>query len=163
MHKTLVFPPKREGAEPNPDLPAEIAYDFQEARSILKTSPRGAAALLRLAVQKLCKHLGESGENINADVGSLVKKGLDQQVQQALDVVRVIGNEAVHPGTIYLQDDNDTVLQLLEIVNLIATQMISVPKSVKSLYNKLPPTKLEGIASRDKSARSRRATSGPKS
>lgn len=160
VHKTLVFPPKHQGAEPNPDIPADIVYDIQEARSILTASPRGAAALLRLAIQKLLKHLGESGQDINKDIGSLVGKGLDPRVQQALDVVRVIGNEAVHPGDLDLRDDRDTVIKLLEIVNLIAMQMITVPNSVESLYKVLPPRKLEGIEARDKGVRDEAKSSG---
>jgi hypothetical protein len=56
---TLVFPAVKTAAAPNRDLPADIAADHEEARSILTPSPRGAAALLRLCIQKLCKHLGE--------------------------------------------------------------------------------------------------------
>lgn len=148
--ESLLSPAKKLGLSPNPDLPDDIQRDFEEARSIVDQSPRGAAALLRLAVQKLCKHLGEKGRKIDEDIGSLVKKGLDPLVQQALDIVRVIGNEAVHPGTIDLNDDRGTALNLFELVNSITEQMISNPAKIRAMYSKLPEDKRKGIENRDK-------------
>jgi hypothetical protein len=116
---------------------------------ILDLSPRGAAALLRLGIQKLCKHLGETGENLNADIAALVKKGLDVRVQRALDVVRVIGNNAVHPGHIDLRDDRATAEKLFGLVNLIAELMISQPKHVQELYESLPEDARKAIERRD--------------
>jgi hypothetical protein len=134
---------------PNSDLPETITADFEEAREIVQASPRGAASLLRLAIQKLCSHLGEKGKNIDDDIASLVRKGLNPLVQQSLDIVRVIGNEAVHPGTLDLSDDRDTAFRLFELVNAIADQMISHPKTVSDMYRKLPEMKRKAIESRD--------------
>lgn len=80
VHDRLLFPAIKSGVLPNPDLPDDALRDFQEAREIVNSSPRGAAALLRLCVQKLCKHLGEQGKNIDDDIASLVKKRLDRLV-----------------------------------------------------------------------------------
>jgi len=152
VHDSLVFPGQRGGVLPNADLPVELTADFEEARAIVGSSPRGAAALMRLAIQKLCAHLGEKGKNIDDDIASLVAKGLNPLVQKALDVVRVIGNEAVHPGTIDLKDDRDTALRLFSLVNSIADQMITHPKAVQEMYDQLPAGKIAAIDARNQRA-----------
>ncbi len=154
IHGNLIFPAEKVGEIPSLDLPDEIMRDFEEARSILDESPRGAAALLRLCVQKLCMHLGEKGKNIDDDIANLVANGLHPLVQKSLDIVRVIGNEAVHPGVIDLNDDRDTASQLLYLINSIADQMISHPKHVEALYKKLPAGKREAIEKRDRKSKS---------
>lgn len=134
----------------NPDLPEDIKNDYNEAKDIVNISPRGAAALLRLAVQKLCIHLGEKGTNINDDIKSLVKKGLPETMQQALDSVRVIGNNAVHPGTIDLNDNIEIAYALFGFVNIICEMLISQPKKVKEYYEKHIPEGLRNaIEKRD--------------
>ena len=145
----MVYPAVSLPIQPNVDLPDDIKTDFLEAANIAAKSPRGAAALLRLCIQKLCMHLGESGKNINNDIAALVGKGLEVQIQQALDVVRVVGNDAVHPGTLDLRDDIKTVAQLFELVNWVADRMITQPTKLKRLYASLPNDKLEAIARRD--------------
>lgn len=145
----LVFPRTTQVAPPNSDLPENIKADYTEASLIVVDSPRGAAALLRLCIQKLCKHLGESGKNINDDIASLVKKGLSPKIQKSLDVVRVIGNEAVHPGSIDLNDQPETAIRLFELINIIAEIMISHPKMIDSIYKNLPEEKLSHIEKRD--------------
>lgn len=74
-------------------------------------------------------------------------------VQKALDVVRVIGNESVHPGEIDLDDNRDIALQLFNVVNLITEQMITHPKQVEAMYGSLPEGKLQGIDKRNKKAK----------
>lgn len=146
----MVWPVQNNAPAPNQDLPDDVRLDFEEAGRIVQLSPRGAAALLRLAIQKLCKELGGKGKNIDDDIAALVKAGLNVRIQQALDIVRVIGNEAVHPGTIDLRDDIQTATQLFDLVNIIAETMITQPKHIDALYKRLPPNKLAGIEARDK-------------
>lgn len=150
MHDRIVYPNTKLMVFPNEDMPPIVRELFDEAREIVENSPKGAAALLRLCIQHICKELGESGKNIDKDISSLVSKGLNPTVQQALDVVRVVGNESVHPGEIDLNDNKDTAVQLFNLVNLICDQMISHPNKVKKLYAGLPKNKLDGIAARDK-------------
>jgi hypothetical protein len=122
----LMYPRRGEAPPANPDMPADIRRDYDEAGTILDLSPRGAAALIRLAIQKLCKELGQPGRKINDDIGSLVKGGLDPRIQQALDIVRVVGNSAVHPGQIDLRDDRATAETLFKLLNLIVDKTISI-------------------------------------
>jgi Domain of unknown function (DUF4145) len=130
-------------------VPADVKADFLEANEILDKSPRGAAALLRLGIQKLLIHLGEKGKNINDEIGNLVK-GLDKRIQQALDVVRVVGNSAVHPGQIDLRDDKTTATKLLGLVNVIVESQITQAKHIEDMYqNVVPETVKAQIEKRD--------------
>ncbi|MBI5324225.1 MAG: DUF4145 domain-containing protein [Ignavibacteriae bacterium] len=150
IDEKMVYPTSGNAPLPNPDMPEDIRNDFIEARYIVSMSPRGATALLRLAIQKLCKHLGEKGKDLNEDIGNLVQKGLPVKLQKALDNVRVIGNNAVHPGQLDLTDDIDTANQLFVFVNLICDSLISQPKQIDEFYlEKIPVTAKEAIDKRD--------------
>lgn len=146
--RDLVYPNRGDAPSPNPDMPAEVKSDYEEAAAISLASPRGAAALVRLAIQKLSVHLGGKGKNINDDIGKLVKNGLPETVQQALDVVRVVGNNAVHPGQIDT-DDPEVASNLFSLTNLITQYMISMPGKVKGLFEGLPDSAKEAIEKRD--------------
>ena len=145
-----VFPETTMIEHPNPDLDKKIQEDYNEAMTIYNKSPRGTAALLRLCIQKLCIQLGKPGKNINDDIGSLVKEGLPVKIQQALDSVRVIGNNSVHPGVIDLKDDEVTVIKLFKLVNFIANDRITQPKEIETLYEeKVPDSQKNAIKKRD--------------
>jgi hypothetical protein len=145
----LVWPSRKDLPTANIDMPDHIKRDFHEAGEIAGKSPRGAAALLRLCVQKLCIELGQSGKNINDDIAAMVKNGLDPRVQKMLDVVRVIGNNAVHPGELDIRDNREIVNQLFKLVNMIVDAMISQPKAIEALYGELGPNARSAIARRD--------------
>ncbi len=136
--------------EPNPDMPEVVRKLYDEAGSIYMKSPRAACALLRLAVDQLCSHLGAIQSKIDDKIALLVKKGLSVEVQRALDIVRVVGNKAVHPGTIALDvDDIATANTLFNLINMIVDRMISEPKRIKELYASLPESTREAVSKRD--------------
>ena len=146
----MVYPIFAVYPSPNTEMPESVLVLYNEAGEICGKSPRGACALLRLALQKLCVELGEKGEDLNTDVKNLVKKGLSEIVQQSLDVVRVVGNKAVHPGQIELDvESKETVDTLFELINVIVDYMIAMPQRVSGLYNKLPAGAKEAIEKRD--------------
>jgi uncharacterized protein DUF4145 len=145
----IVYPAHDVAILPHDDMPADVKPDFIEAAEIVDKSPRSAAALLRLAIQKLMPHLDEKGDNLNASIANLLKKGLDRKVQQALDVVRVTGNNAVHPGELDLKDDRATATQLFALVNIIVQSTISAKAQIEAMYSSLPEGALKAIEKRD--------------
>lgn len=101
----LIYPDNGLAALPEGDMPPDVKQDYEEAAKIFSKSPRGAAALLRLGLQKLCKHLGEEGKNINSDIRNLSAKSiLPPLVVKVADTVRIAGNNAVHPGEMADED-----------------------------------------------------------
>ena len=63
--------------------------------------------------------------------------------------MRVIGNEAVHPGTLDLRDNRAVANALFKLVNFIATKLITEPNEIISIYGSLPKDKLDAITKRD--------------
>lgn len=92
---------------------------------------------------------GQAGKNINADIAELVKQGLPPLIQQSLDICRVVGNNAVHPGEIDLDDSPEIAHSLFKLINLIVHDRITRPNEVKALYEALPSGALEAIEKRD--------------
>jgi hypothetical protein len=138
-NQKIVYPDQAAVDPPNDDMEEEIKVIYLEAAAIVKESPRGASALLRLSLQLLLKQIGKTGKNINSDIKELVAEGLSQRIQQALDLLRVVGNNAVHPGTIDLEDSADIALKLFHVINFIANEMITKPKELDLLYTDLVP------------------------
>lgn len=151
VNEEIIYPKKTTVPVPNEDLDENIKALYIEASNILIDSPKGATALLRLALQMLLKQIGKDGKKINDDIKELVSEGLSPTIQQALDLLRVVGNNAVHPGQINLDDNAEIAQKLFSILNFIADELITKPKELESLYVDLIPLKTqEHIKQRDK-------------
>ena len=134
----MAFPDVTAVDLPNEDLSDGIKADYKEAASVLQKSPRAAAALLRLALQKLCKQLGGKGKSIHDDIGLLIKAGLPESVMKAMDAVRIIGNNAVHPGQLDMDDNAEIAAKLFRLINFIAEKTITDKREVDEIYKGLP-------------------------
>lgn len=147
----LLFPEHITAPDPNEGMPEDVKHDYLEAASILAKSPRGAAALLRLAVEKICHHLGYETETINDAIKDMVKKGLNEKIQKALDSVRVVGNECVHPGELDMKDNHAVATKLFSLINIIIQDRITGPKQIDDFYEDfVPENKRDAITKRDK-------------
>lgn len=135
---------------PHPDMPEDVVAEYEEARQVSDLSPRAAAALLRLALQKLCIALGQPGEKLDDDIGRLVAEGLDARIQKSLDVLRITGNNAVHPGELDLKDNRQIVTKLFTLLNTIVQAMITQPKEIDSLWDEMPEGARDAAQRRDK-------------
>lgn len=149
----LTVPYESEAPGPAADLPEDLIDDFEEARRVMPVSVRGAAALLRLLVQKLLPRIGAEEADINKMIGQLMREGkINPKLQEALDTVRIIGNEAVHPGTMDLKDNEATAISLFKLINYIVEKAITEPKEIAEIYATLPESKRDGVVKRDQPA-----------
>jgi len=149
LYDRMIYPQRGDAPPANPDMPEKVRQDYDEASTILDFSPRGAAALIRLGIDKLCGQIADPKKSINDNIKDLVAGGLDSRIQKALDVVRVVGNNAVHPGQIDLKDDRATAESLFRLLNLIVEKMISEPRHVDEVYAALPESARKAIERRD--------------
>lgn len=143
IQQKMIYPYIQSAPMPHPNMPDEVRVDYMEARAVMGFSSKAAAALLRLSLQNLCIHLGKS-HNINRAIGELVADGLPLQVQQALDAVRIIGNESVHPGEILPEDLDLNIGKVFELMNFIVQDRIARFKEIEELYQGLPESKRRG-------------------
>ena len=148
---TMIWPDVQVGPPPHGDMPELVKADYVEAQSICARSPRGAAALLRLCIDKLARLLLDAAatDDVNTNIGLLVKAGLPPQIQQALDIVRVVGNKSVHPGELSVEDVASVAARLFELVNAIVEDRIARPRELAKLYAVIPEKAMAGIEKRD--------------
>ena len=150
LAEKMIYPTARMAPPANSDFPENVKEVYEEAAAIAGLSTRAACALLRVAIEMLLKDLGHVKENgnINDSIGELVQAGVDKRVQRALDVVRVTGNNAVHPGRIDFDDSTD-VSSLFELINYIADTLITRPNKASEMFDNLPERAKRGIKRRD--------------
>lgn len=155
----LIWPRFTPDIKPHVHMPAAIKADFVEACSILQLSPRGAAALVRVALEKLINHLVGEAVKPNDGIQTLVDRGMPERVQKMCDAVRIITNDSVHLGTINSNDDLASATKLFHLVNVIVDQTIGLDMLADEVYGELPHDKIQFIEDRKRGAARKSSTS----
>ncbi len=114
----------------------DVIQCYQEAASIAQKSPRAAMALLRLALEMLCKKLLElDGQEHNLrDMANKVseKYHLSEEVAKSMDILRITGNNAIHAGKIALED-NASLEPMFWLLTYVCEQAISKHEKAKKI------------------------------
>jgi hypothetical protein len=115
----LVFPTR---IDKTPEL---VEEDLEEAAGILNKFPRGAAALMRVCIQKLVPLLEDNGKELNQRVSSLVRKGLEMEIQQAMEVLQVLRSDPVQLSQLDSQANKETALRFLNSLKAVLERRMS--------------------------------------
>jgi hypothetical protein len=107
-------PESDEHVEASVEEVEEASEDFEEAAAILNKSPRGAAALIRICIQNMMPLMKETGKNLDENISSLVRKGLEVEIQQAMDVLQVIRRNPGQESDVDLRDETAIATRMLE-------------------------------------------------
>lgn len=141
---------------PNPDMPESIRLEYEEARSIAELSPRGAAVLLRFALQKLLQELAGHKGDVDPLIHELEANGMDSRIGNMFHGVRIIGNNAAHPLDIDLNENPALVAASFQLLNYIVDDQISKPKHLDAFYAQLPEDAVKGIEDKRRGAAKKR-------
>jgi len=147
----MIYPNHTIVEPPNPDMPSDIQALYNEARSIANLSSKSAAALLRLALEKLLIHVGAKKGRIDDMIQDLINKKVisaSGSVRKALDSLRLIGNAGVHPTGINLDEDPNAALALFKVINFVVEKLITEEKEMEEIYALVPKDKRESLDTR---------------
>jgi hypothetical protein len=146
---------------PHPKLPKAAVHLYNEAREVAAASPRSAAALLRVALEALLQELHPSPKRLVERIDELHDLGLPTPQTQAMDVLRLIGNEAAHAGTIHDADKPETVRELFRYLNFLAESSETV-RRITTSYHALPEQKRADAERRRRQPRGDQPPTPPK-
>lgn len=146
----MVHPPQRTGPPAHLDMPPSVGELYREAQEVAGASPRAAAVLLRVALERLLAEAGRDGKNLNDAIAEYIKEGdVPDELQQAMDVVRITGNQAAHPEQLRVDDSVGGTAALFEIVNELVDRLIGFKARMARVYSQLDEEKRAQVERRD--------------
>ncbi len=80
---------------------------------------------MRVCIQKLVPLLEDNGKELNQRVSSLVRKGLEMEMQQAMDVLQVLRSDPAQLTHLESQADKKTALRFLDFLKEVLERRMS--------------------------------------
>lgn len=143
----LVYPNQTTAPPAHEDMPEKVREVYEEARQVFPHSIRAACTLLRLSMEYLMDELNvlTPTDSLGKRLKHLIDEGyLNSRILKALESIRVYGNDYVHNvREIQVVDDQETALQLFNMVNFIIGQTITMDKQINELYDPTPRKRVQ--------------------
>jgi hypothetical protein len=98
----------------------------------------------------LFPYRGGKGKKIYTGLHASADEGLEGNTGKLPDILRVTGNEAVHPGQIDPREDHERVRFAVTLPSLIVENRISHHDRRENIHNQLPESKIPGFFKREK-------------
>lgn len=130
--RTMIYPPR-----PPRGLPAHTP---QAARSLYVEASqceaagalRGAGVLYRATVEEVVKDQGGTGKDLYAKIDSIRGK-LDPEVIDALHQSRIVGNESIHYGVTF---SNEEIADIAELIDEACHVLYAIPAERQALRDR---------------------------
>ena len=74
---------------------------------------------MRVCIQKLVPLLKQDGKYLNDYISSLVRKALELEIQQSMEVLQVLRNELGQPTSLETQEDKEMALEILDSLKAV--------------------------------------------
>jgi hypothetical protein len=128
LRDKLIHPKVLYGPPASQYMPEAVASFYNEARSVYDSSKIGTIALLRLAIETLCKILltdSTSSDMLGTLIARMKKENkVPENILRLLDGYRAMGNSGVHAGYYYAEDIGIDPDRLFNTINRIVDKTI---------------------------------------
>ena len=142
----MIYPIDSNVSKPNGDMPDNVKSVYYEAKSVLNISPKSACALLRLALEMLLNELDIGGRTLNDKINNYCNDfDSNNRLIKAFHLLRIVGNEAVHPGVIDINDNEDIARAMFEILNEIVDETITKKDKMDAIFEYITKEKTNSI------------------
>lgn len=130
-----VLPSDNQYPSASDKMPQKVKDLYNQAGSIADKSPRAANAMLRSAIEELMYIIMKTQGDLNDMIDRAYNKNIiTTHIKKSLHSIRLLGNNALHPNQIRIEDDVDTN-DIFNIINHIVDVTIHHQEVIENIEN----------------------------